>query len=341
MEIDLSNETLEYGQTVRRAIGDAGGDMLVRNAEARPAEREQVVVSLLGSLGAWELEPRKSPDDLEAAAVVCRNVGYWGVPYPVAERLARPMDLETDGLVVLGEGAPSAAVAATSVRWTAVTLDGRRSQATVPPDSRGPRQSWFVVPLELDHLDDRGQADVALALTLPCWTLLGMLDRALGMTREYVLGRHQFGHPLSSFQGVQFQMTDAEVERIGLGELAKYALWSCAARPDEALADALALRGAAIEAAETVFRGAHQLHGAIGFCDESALSWLSRYSQPLRRVPFGLSETQEHLAARIGRRGLAGLFDVDDDIGAALSVVADASVETDPPLREVGTAYEL
>src|SRR6202041_1475039 len=114
--------------------------------------------------------------------------------------------------------------------------------------------------------------------------------------------------PLSSFQGVQFQLTDAEVERIGLTELAKYSLWSVASQPYDALNDGLALRLAAIEAAELIFRVAHQLHGAIGFCDETALSWLSRYSQPLRRLPFGLSATREEVAHRIGRGGFTGLF---------------------------------
>ncbi len=41
-----------------------------------------------------------------------------------------------------------------------------------------------------------------------------------------------------------------------------------------------------------VFRVCHQLHGAVGFCDETTLSWLSRYSQPLRRLPLGLSATR-------------------------------------------------
>ena len=57
-----------------------------------------------------------------------------------------------------------------------------------------------------------------------------------------------------------------------------------------------------------VFRVCHQLHGAVGFCDETTLSWLSRYSQPLRRLPFGLSVTRQQLTQRVGRRGLTGLF---------------------------------
>jgi hypothetical protein len=68
---------------------------------------------------------------------------------------------------------------------------------------------------------------------------------------------------------------------------------------------------AALEAAEVVFRVTHQLHGAVGFCDETTLSWLSRYSQPLRRLPFGLSATRDVLTRRIGRTGLTGLFGSD------------------------------
>jgi 3-oxo-4-pregnene-20-carboxyl-CoA dehydrogenase alpha subunit len=152
-----------------------------------------------------------------------------------------------------------------------------------------------------------GRAD-ALALTLPCWTLLGMLDRAIGLAVAHVKVREQFGQPLSAFQGVQFQLTEAEVERAGLDILAKYALWSVQAGNREAVDDALALRMAALEAAEVTFRVAHQLHGAMGFCDESPLSWLSRHSQPLRRQPLGLIATRALLTRRIGRHGLTGLF---------------------------------
>jgi alkylation response protein AidB-like acyl-CoA dehydrogenase len=135
-----------------------------------------------------------------------------------------------------------------------------------------------------------------------------MLDRAIALTREHVLGREQFGQPLAAFQSVQFQLTDAEVERSGVEMLARYALWSIQTARAEAVEDALALRMAAIEAAEVVLRVTHQLHGATGFCDETTLSWISRYSQPLRRLPFGVSATRDVLTHRLGRHGLTGLF---------------------------------
>lgn len=308
MNIDLSDEALEYGRTARRAFESAGGDLLVQRAEQEPAHRADIVAPVFDELGAWDLNPRADADELEAAAALCRSTGWWAIAYPVAERLARPAGLDADGLVVVAGAHPAAAVAGIDLRWAAVTLDGERSTATPRPPATTPRRSAFVADLDLRPIDRDGAGDVALGLVLPCWTLLGMLDRAIDLTREHVLGREQFGQALATFQGVQFQLTDAEVERSGVEMLARYALWSIQSGRDDAVDDALALRMAAIEAAETVLRIAHQLHGATGFCDETTLSWVSRYSQPLRRLPLGLSDTRERLTRRLGRRGLAGLF---------------------------------
>jgi hypothetical protein len=309
VNIDLSEEALAYGKSVRQAIESAGGDRLLLAAEEDPGRRESRYAPVLAELGAWELDPRGDGDDLEAAAALCRAAGYWGVAYPVAERLARPRDLDVDGLVVVPDHGPAVApVAGLDLRWAAVTLSGRRSLVTGTRQSGPPRTAAFAAVLDLADAGGDGARDVALGLVLPCWTLLGMLDRAIDLALSHVKVREQFGQPLSAFQGVQFQLTDAEVERSGVGILAKYALWSIQAGNPEATQDALALRMAALEAAEVVFRVAHQLHGAMGFCDETQLSWLSRYSQPIRRAPFGLSATRALLTERIGRHGLTGLF---------------------------------
>lgn len=308
MILDLGEEAKEYGREAIRAIESAGGDELVQQVEAKPDTREALVGPILAGLGAWELDTRTDPDSLEAAAALCRSAGYWVLPYPVAERLARPTDLDVDGLIVIATITPQGAIAGLDNRWATVTLDGERS-IVVGHAATGPA---FSAALEISVIDSNGAGDIALALTLPCWTLLGMLDRAMELTIAHVRLRKQFGQPLSTFEGVQFQLTDAEVERGGLEMLAKYTLWSIATASANALEDALALRLAAIEAAETVFRVCHQLHGAVGFCDETTLSWLSRHSQPLRRLPLGLSATRDELTRRLGRRGLTGLFSCTD-----------------------------
>ncbi len=309
MITELSDEAVELGRVARAALEAAGGDRLVEDAEADPGRRGRVA-DVLAELGAWDLD-LASADEREAAAALCHAAGWWAVPYPVAERLARPAG--ADGLVVVDPVAPAGRLdGLTDLTWAAVTLDGTLHRATPGPAVQAPRKSAFVVDLVLDRNLDRGgrlatSADkisgVGLGLTLPCWTLLGMLDRAVDVTCRSVGEREQFGVAIGTFQGVQFQLTEAEVERSGVEELAKYALWSLA------VDDALALRLAAVEAAEVVFRVTHQLHGAIGFCDETTLSWLSRHSQPLRRLPLGPSATRAALADRIGRRGLSGLFD--------------------------------
>ena len=304
MILDLSDDALEYGRQARQAFESAGGDRLVIQAQTAPEARGSSVEPVLDGLGAWELDPRTDSDGLEAAAALCRSAGYWALPYPLAERLAAPVELDVDGLIVVGPTRPAGAVSGLRSRWATVTLDGHRSRVT----ATGPAGTGFVAELELAPLDDAGASDVALGLVLPCWTLLGMLDRALELTVAHVTLRKQFGQPLSSFQGVQFQLTDAEVERSGVDILAKHALWSVATGQPEAVDDALALRMSAIEAADVVFRVCHQLHGAVGFCDETTLSWLSRSSQPLRRLPFGLSATRDHLTRTAGRRGLSGLY---------------------------------
>jgi hypothetical protein len=298
MQIDLTDEALEYEATVRKALEAAWGDELAPRAAADPEGRAALVEPVLDDLGVWDLDPTGSVDELEAAAAVCRAAGWWGVAYPVAERLA--------GRIVVDDRKPQAVVGGIDRTWDAVTLDGRAFTATARPLTGLVRKHAYVADLELTPVD--GTVDPVLALVLPTFTLLGMTERAMAMTRQYVNEREQFGKPIGRFQGVQFQLTDAEVERAGFEALAKYALWSHEAQQPEALQDALALRVAAIEAADLVFRISHQLFGAIGFCDETPISWVSRASVPLRRLPFGLADARAQLVASLGNRGLTGIF---------------------------------
>src|SRR4051812_28557048 len=98
MILDLGDDAKEYGRQALRAFESAGGDQLVQQAEAKPGERESLASPVLAELGAWDLEIRADADELEAAAALCRSAGYWALPYPVAERLCRPPDLDVDGL---------------------------------------------------------------------------------------------------------------------------------------------------------------------------------------------------------------------------------------------------
>ena len=186
MILDLGDDAKEYGRQALRAFDAAGGDQLVQQAEAKPDIRDSLVGPVLNELGAWDLDARTDADGLEAAAALCRSAGYWALPYPVAERLAKPTDLDSDGLIVVASNRPTGAVGGVETRWTAVTVDGVRS-SVVGHGATGPA---FVTPLELSETDRNGAGDVALALVLPCWTLLGMLDRAVELTIAHVTLRN-------------------------------------------------------------------------------------------------------------------------------------------------------
>ena len=179
MILDLGDDAKEYGRQALRAFEATGGDQLVQQAEAKPDLRESLAGPVLSELGAWELDPRADADGLEAAAALCRSAGYWALPYPVAERLAKPSDLDVDGLIIVADNRPSGVVVGLESDWATVSLGGARSRVigrgAAGPGVCGPNSSCR-------RIDDRGAGRVALGLVLPCWTLLGMLDRAMELT---------------------------------------------------------------------------------------------------------------------------------------------------------------
>ena len=182
MITELSDEATAYGLTARKVLESAGGDRLAQWAEAEPERRDQLVAPVLAELGAWDLDPRSGADEARGrcGAVPERGVLGGGVPGGGATRPSR--DVEADGLLVVNPDVPAAPVAGLSLRWVAVDLLGRRSVAVPRAGTPRPRRDAFVSALELEPLDDKGADDVSLGLVLSCWTLLGMLDRALELT---------------------------------------------------------------------------------------------------------------------------------------------------------------
>ena len=104
MNVELSPEATDFGHEASRAFEAAGGDQLVERIEQDPTRRSALVEPVLAELGAWDLTPRSDPDELEAAAALCRSAGRITLPYPMAERLSRPLDLDVDGLIVVADG---------------------------------------------------------------------------------------------------------------------------------------------------------------------------------------------------------------------------------------------
>lgn len=306
MKTELTDEALEIGRIVHTALLKKGGVDLARAAEDGIDGPDGTQV--LDQVGVWDLRPRSSADDAEAAAAVCRATGRVALPVPVAERLAADPDGDHDALAVVG-ATPRVNLVARSadLRWAVIDGAGLRSPILSIGDPLGTKLGSLVSPVQIGPGVEDLEA-LPLALTLPCWTLLGMIDSAMAQTRQHLLDRNQFGQPLASFQALQFRMADTATAVQGFEELVKYTLWSVTTHQPGALVDALACRVAALETAELAFRTGHQMHGAMGFCDEVDLSWLSRHSQPLRRLPWGRSHTQARLLQAMSDLPFDGLY---------------------------------
>jgi hypothetical protein len=314
MNTELTDEARELEAVLDSALRKAGGFDLARTQQEGGASAGEVA-RLLESVGVWDLRPRRDDGDGEAAAAVCRAAGRYALPYPVAERLSGDPHGGIEALAVVGRPRPRINLAAVDLAWFASDGASQIAPVTSVASPVGGKLGAFVCPVERGPWR-QAPGLAPLALTLPCWTLLGMVGAAFEMTRGHLLEREQFGRPLAKFQALQFRLADLAAAVQGFEELAKYTLWSVFSGRPGALVDALALRLAALETAETVFRDAHQLFGAMGFCDEVNLSWLSRYSQPYRRLPWGRSQTEANLLDAMADEPFTGLFDENAVLGA-------------------------
>lgn len=100
--------------------------------------------------------------------------------------------------------------------------------------------------------------------------LLGLVDRALGMTIAYLKQRVQFDKTLDQFQVLQHMAVDArleiEVTRASIEQAAH--LWDTEGAAPYAYAAISRAKARASNAARKVTRDCIQLHGGIGFTDE-------------------------------------------------------------------------
>jgi acyl-CoA dehydrogenase len=288
----LPEDITEFAAVAAKRFARFGGPQAALRAETEDHLRDEAR-SALADLGAFDLDVRSSADDLLAAAVLCQAAGAAALPYPLTEEL-----LAIDGarLALVNPEAPRIDHGDLAGEWIAADLDGTRYQ--VQPSSRtNAKLGPFLVPATLTGPGGTvPAADVDTHLTLGSWRILGALQQALKITRQHVTARLQFGKPLAEFQAVRFTIADASVAVRGLFELAKFTISRTESTAAQVCsADALVLRLKAVDTARQVLRTAHQLLGALGFCDESDVSVLDRHTQPLIRLPV----SSEMLALRL------------------------------------------
>jgi acyl-CoA dehydrogenase len=288
----LPEDIAEFAAVAAKRLLRVGGPPAALRAETDDEVRRGAR-DALSDLGAFDLDVRSEADDLLAAAVLCRAAGATALPYPLVEEL---LAIDGDRLALVSPKAPRIDHGDLPGGWVAADLDGTRYHPHVGSRT-GAKLGPFLVRAILSAPDGTVPgADIDVHLVLGSWRMLGAVQQCLQIVTEHVRTRVQFGRPLADFQAVRFAVADASVAVRGLEELAKYTVWRLDTTPAKVRsADALVLRLKAADTARQVLRTAHQLLGALGFCDESDISVLDRHTQPLIRQPV----SSEELALRL------------------------------------------
>ncbi len=147
-----------------------------------------------------------------------------------------------------------------------------------------------------------GCAGLGRALVAVSSELVGVCDRALSMTVEYVKDRKQFGVPVGSYQAVSHRCAQMLLDTEKARSTAAFAAWTADADP-ERLAEAAAMaKAAASDAGREVTAAAIQMHGGIGFTWEADVHWLFKRAQLDASLLGGAKRHRARLASILAER---------------------------------------
>ncbi|HVA20439.1 MAG TPA: acyl-CoA dehydrogenase family protein [Solirubrobacteraceae bacterium] len=182
-----------------------------------------------------------------------------------------------------------------------------RAQADVfPVEAIDPTRSAARVSVAGDAGEAIGDgsacAGLGRALVSVSSELVGICDRALEMTVEYVKDRKQFGVPVGSYQAVSHRCAQMLLDTEKARSTAAFAAWTADADPEQ-LAEAAAMaKAAASDAGREVTASAIQAHGGIGFTWEADVHWLYKRAQIDAVLLGGAGSHRAQLAAILARR---------------------------------------
>jgi alkylation response protein AidB-like acyl-CoA dehydrogenase len=181
-----------------------------------------------------------------------------------------------------------------------VLLDGDGARVLASPESElvatiDPTRRYARLASSADEegeaLADGGAARVRTAVAAE---VVGVCQRALDMTLEYVKDRKQFGVPVGSFQAVAHRCAQMLLHTESARSTAYFAAWAADADPSRLVEGAALASAAAATAGREVAGSAIQAHGGIGFTWEADVHWFYKRAEVDRALLGGAGR---HLAA--------------------------------------------
>lgn len=171
------------------------------------------------------------------------------------------------------------------------SVDGARRLARVTPVGPGELLTDDHERIELAY--DRGVFGASAML-------IGLAQRMLDMTVEYVKERRQFGVPVGSFQAIKHHCADALVA-LSFARPAVYrAGWSLATSAPDRIRDVSMAKVVASTAATQVGRIALQCHGAIAYTIEYDLHLYLKRAEALASSWGGVQSHRDRVATALG-----------------------------------------
>jgi alkylation response protein AidB-like acyl-CoA dehydrogenase len=147
---------------------------------------------------------------------------------------------------------------------------------------------------------------VDIGIAAHCAEAVGVMDKTLAITVEYMNTRKQFGVAIASFQALRHRVADMKMQLELARSMSYYASLKLNAPAEErrrAMARAKVQLG---QSMRFVGQQAVQLHGGIGVTDEYIVS---HYFKKLTQLEMGFGDTLHHLGELSGRmQDTAGVF---------------------------------
>jgi alkylation response protein AidB-like acyl-CoA dehydrogenase len=339
VDFGLSDDQREIQRTARELLGERARPERVReHAEAgRTDEQLWRELSELGWPGIAIAEEHggQGLGQVELS-ILCEEMGRSLAPVPFLGSVMAASVIQQDGTAAqrerwlpgLASGEKIGALG-TSVEGVAeLVIGGREAQVFVlieedasgrvlaageadvtPVDSVDPTRSTARVSAAEDAGEPLGEGacpGLGRALVSVSSELVGVCERALAMTVDYVKERKQFGVPVGSFQAVSHRCAQMLLETEKSRATAAYAAWTADADPEQ-LAEAAAMAKACASAAgREVTASAIQAHGGIGFTWEADVHWLYKRAQLDAALLGGAKHHRRHLATILAERLGAG-----------------------------------
>jgi alkylation response protein AidB-like acyl-CoA dehydrogenase len=206
-----------------------------------------------------------------------------------------------DGLIPDAPGA-DVVVVVDAAAGTAHVADGVEEVEAIDPTRRHGRVGSGSTG---EALQGDVQAALDRALVAVSAELVGVCQRALDMTVDYVKERKQFGVPVGTFQAVHHSAAQMLIDTEGGRSATYYAAWAADAEPERLPMAAAMAKAWTSDGGRSVTGSAIQLHGGIGFTWEADVHWLYKRAQ-LDSALLGSAGAQRARIALLAGHASAG-----------------------------------